>query len=259
MPIVRDFEVNGIYHIYNRGYEKREIFLDDKDYIRFLISLYWFNNEQLVRIKDLTDEEKVFPVQSFNFSSGSTRGKGHLSEKGKESEEGVASLNIERRKPIVEILAFCLIPNHFHLILREIVPGGISLFMQKLGGGYTEYFNEKYDRKGVGGIFQGRYQSVRIKSQEQLIAIFNYVHTNPVGRVEPKWKDLIVEDKNNALNYLETYKWSSYNDYVGKVAFPNIIQPEFYLDLLGGVKGCREQVENWVKFKAENNILRVDK
>lgn len=235
----RQLEVNGIYHIYNRGYDKRDVYLDDKDYLRFIISLYWFNNKSNIIIDNLAQEEKEFPL--CNPPRGSTP----------------RWRNIERRVSIVEILAFVQMPNHYHLILKEITEGGISLFMRKLSNGYTGYFNEKYDRKGVGGIFQGRYQSVRIKDDRQLASIFNYVHTNPVELVEPQWKDLIVKNKRNALNFLDTYKWSSYHDYIGNSRFPNVTQRDFYSDLLGGHKSCHKSVEDWVKFKAENNILRV--
>ena len=139
-----------------------------------------------------------------------------------------------------------------------MVPGGISLFMQKLGTGYTEYFNEKYDRKSVGGLFQGRYKSVRIKSDSQLIAIFNYVHTNQIELIEAGWKELIVKNKKRALKYLETYRWSSYHDYVGKTTFPSITQRDFYLDLFHDYNGCRNAVEDWVSFKADNNIVRAN-
>lgn len=241
MPIIRDFEVNGIYHIYNRGYDKRDIYLDGKDYLRFVVSLYWFNNQNKIIIDDLSKEDIEFAI-----ASGSTAG-------------NINNLyNVKNRVPIVEILGFTLMPNHYHLILKEIVPGGISLFMRKLSNGYTGYFNEKYGRKGVGGIFQGRYQSVRIKDDRQLVAIFNYVHTNPIELVEPKWKDLIVKDKNKALKFLEVYKWSSYHDYVGNLRFPNVTDRDFYNDLLGGPKQRRRLIKDWIEFKAENNILGVN-
>ena len=130
--------------------------------------------------------------------------------------------------------------------------------MRKLSNGYTGYFNEKYDRKGVGGLFQGRYKSVRIKDDRQLLAIFNYVHTNPVELVEPRWKDLIVKNKKNALNFLETYKWSSYHDYMGNMKFSNVTNRDFYNDLLGSSKQCRKLAEDWISFKADNNICRAD-
>lgn len=231
----RNFEVNGIYHIYNRGYDKRDTFLDGKDYSRFLESLYWFNNNNLVNIRDLTQEERQHPL-------GLTPGTGDNLRR------------VQDRKPIAEILASCLMPNHYHMVVKEILDGGISLFMKKLGNGYTAYFNEKYDRKGVGGLFQGTYQSVRIKDDRQLIAIFNYVHTNPVELVEKQWKEFRVKNKKHALDFLQNYPYSSYHDYTHKPRFPRIISTQFYLDLLGGREGCKQSIKSWIDTKAENIV-----
>ena len=242
MPVIRDFEVGGIYHIFNRGWGKKNIFLDETDFLRFIVSLYWFNNDNNIIIDDLTSEDRNFIT-----ASGSTAGN-----------YANNSRNIKNRKPVVEILAFTLMTNHYHLVVREITLGGVSLFMQKLGGGYTGYFNEKHNKKGYGGIFQGRYKSVRIESDGQLIAIFNYVHTNPIGLVEPMWKDFIVKNKSESLNFLKNYRWSSYNDYIGKPTFPHVIQGDFYNDILGGSKRCERAVKDWIDFKANKNLLRAD-
>lgn len=229
---LRQFEVGGVYHIFNRGYDKRKIFLDKNDYQRFVESLYYLNNRSMIKLRDVRKSKHTGSTCVFEPPS-----------------------NYE---PIIEILAFTLMPNHYHLVVREISPGGIALFMQKLGNGYTGYFNEKYNRKGAGGLFQGRYKSVKILNDIQLVTIFSYVHTNPVELVEPRWKDLVVQDKNKAIDFLKEYKWSSYQDYISKDNFPNVIQPSFYLDILGGSIGCQKSVEEWINFKAENNILRAD-
>lgn len=143
-------------------------------------------------------------------------------------------------------------PNHYHLIVREITKGGISLFMSKLGG-YSTYFNKQYNR--VGPLFQSRFKAVPIQTEIQLSNIFTYVHTNPVELYEPQWKDLKVKNKQNAINWLESYKWSSYQDYVGNSIFPTVTQRDFFLDLYGGAKECREAIEDWIEFKAENAQL----
>ena len=210
----RQFEVGSIHHIMNRGYEKRTIYRDDHDYARFIESLYHFNDKESVFIANLAKASRSIPAASD--SSGPT-----------------PRVRLEKKEPIVEVLAFTLMPNHYHLILREIIDGGIALFMQKLGDGYTGYFNEKYDRHGVGGIFQGRYKSVRIKDDIQLGNIFVYVHTNPVELKEPEWKDFRVKNARNAINWLSHYRWSSYHDYVGNPTFPNVTQRGFLLDVYG--------------------------
>ena len=224
----RQFEIGGIYHVFNRGVEKRKIFLKNQDYSRFILALEFFN-----RIDSYLDIWDLIVPKG---------GPG----------PPLARLEKERIKdfePLVEFLVFCLMPNHFHFIIREIHEGGISLFMNKLGG-YSTYFNKQYDR--VGPLFQGRYKSVKIKNDTQLINIFSYAHTNPVELVESEWKDLKVKNKKNALKYLETYKWSSYRDYIGKPTYPAVVNRKFFLDLLSGEKGCKQVVEDWISFKAQN-------
>ena len=133
------------YHVFNRGVEKRRIFLTDRDYGRFLLCLKEFNC--LDPIYSLY-REKQLPVE-------------------------VKPL---RKKRLVDILAYCLNPNHFHLILKQLEPDGISEFMKRLGVGYTGYFNFHNKRSGV--LFQGSYKSARIRSTAHLLYISAYVNDN---------------------------------------------------------------------------------
>lgn len=220
----RQLEVNRTYHIVNRGVEKRTIFLKNQDYSRFILALEFFNDQTASNLWQL--------IERFNQILFEKR----LTERRKTP-----------RKRIVDLLAFALMPNHYHLILREIIPNGISLFMQKLGG-YTSYFNKQYNR--VGPLFQSRYKSVLIQDDVQLHAVFAYVHTNPVELIEPGWKESKVENKKRALEYLENYKRSSYRDYIGVPTFPTSTQREFFLEFFGGAQKCREAVEDWVNWKA---------
>ena len=225
----RQFEIEGIYHIFNRGIEKRKIFLKNQDYTRFILGLHFYN--------DKNPKYTIWQNLKFNKKLTTSILTGSI------ATPGVAI------EPVVEILGFVLMPNHYHLILKEIIPNGISLFMQKMGG-YSKYFNEQ--NKRIGHLFQGRYQSVNIKSDKQLLIIFNYVHTNPIGLIEKEWKNFKVKNKNNAINYLETYKWSSYHDYIGHPRFPQITQRDFYHEIIGSANDCRKSIENWISFKAEN-------
>ena len=88
-------------------------------------------------------------------------------------------------------------------------------------GGYVGYFNKQYDR--VGPLYQSRYKSVQVQTDEQLNVLFSYVHTNPVELVELRWKEFEVESERNAISFLETYRWSSYRDYIGNPTFSNLI------------------------------------
>ena len=151
-------------------------------------------------------------------------------------------------------MAFALMPNHFHLIIREIIDRGISYYMQKMGG-YTGYFNKQYNRKDT--LFGSAYKCIEIKSDAQLFAVFNYVHTNPVELIEPLWKKQQVKNPNKAINFLEDkYKSSSCRDYIGVPTFPNVINRKFFLEFFGGEENCKKEIENWIKFKADNYVQK---
>ncbi|NLC30794.1 MAG: hypothetical protein GX765_01950, partial [Candidatus Moranbacteria bacterium] len=130
------------YHIYNRGVDKREVFLNDDDYIRFIKS-----------IKEYNDTKTYGRFQN----RGSTSG----------------SFEVE---PLIELVAYCLNPNHYHFILKQLEEGGVSKFMQKLSTSYTMYFNKKYDRSGA--LFQGRFKSIHIDTNEYLLHLSVYVNKN---------------------------------------------------------------------------------
>jgi putative transposase len=173
---------NEFYHIYNRGTEKRKIFLTKSDYERFLTLLYLANNTESVDLK----------------RQGST-----LSE----------FLDIDRKKPLVNICAYCLMPNHFHLILQEVEDGGISKFMQKLITGYTMYFNKINERNG--SLFQGRFKAEHAEDDRYLKYLISYVHLNPVKLIDKNWKEAGIRDKKAAAKFLDTYAYSSFQDYCG--------------------------------------------
>jgi REP element-mobilizing transposase RayT len=135
------------YHVYNRGVDKRNIFLCDKDYLRFLESMKEFNSTE--------------PIYSLYLHNELKR-------------RGV--LDVGRLKKLVEIICYCLNPNHFHLILKQKTKNGISEFMKRLGGGYTKYFNHHYKRSGV--LFQGKFKSIRIKTNAHLLYLSAYVNRN---------------------------------------------------------------------------------
>ncbi len=115
------FVNNQFYHVFNRGVEKRKIFLDEKDYLRFIHDLYELNN--------------VGAVLNVNFRF--------------QKYGGPASIEDKPRERLVDIVSFCLMPNHFHFILKQVSDNGIARFMQKIGTAYAMYFNQKYKRSGV--------------------------------------------------------------------------------------------------------------
>lgn len=139
-------------------------------------------------------------------------------------------------------------PNHIHLLLKQLKKSGISEFMRKMGG-YVSYFNQKYKRKGH--LFQNRYKDVHIEDDKHLKTEFVYVHTNPVSLIEPGWKEKGIKDLTKTIEFIEKYEWSSYTDYIGGKNFPSLTSRDFMADSMGGTEGCRDFVNGWLEHKAE--------
>jgi putative transposase len=132
---------------------------------------------------------------------------------------------------LVEVLAYCLMPNHFHFILRQKEENGIALFMKKLSTAYSMYFNTKYEHSGV--LFQGRFKSSYIGNEEYFRYIFSYVHLNPLDIFQPDWKVNGVKDKKGARDFLNTYFYSSFSDYPSSVRSERaILSPKSAADFL---------------------------
>lgn len=179
MSIRRQPLITGeMYHIYNRGVDKRDIFADKNDIYRFVESIKEFNRED--KIKSLAN----------------------LHKSKQNSQIGVEPLSGE---PLVEILGYCLNPNHFHFILRQISDNGISKFMHKLSGGYTSYFNIKNTRSG--SLFQGRFKSQLIADENYFKKLVSYVNKNYLIHSIPENKNDLVysgdfEYENNKFNII---------------------------------------------------------
>lgn len=167
------FALGEYYHIYNRGTEKRNIFLDLSDIKRFKQSLIEFNK--------LNPIGSIYELQFQKLGSPTTK------------------LLVKSQK-LVSIIAYCLNPNHFHLILTPLVENGIEKYMHRIGG-YTRYFNEKNKRNGV--LFQGRFKSKHIDSNEYLLHVSAYVNMNNRNRLgspttklsESSLEEFLIKDK----------------------------------------------------------------
>lgn len=157
-----------LYHVFNRGVEKRQVFMDQSDYQRFFQSMAEFNST-----------ETIGSIYENSFRKKPSLG-------------GEAS-------KLVNIVCYCLNPNHFHLILEQASERGIEKFMHRLSTGYTGYFNKKHQRSGV--LFQGPFKSVHISSNEQLLHVSAYVNFN---------------FKVHQLGGEASKYWSSWDEYVGK-------------------------------------------
>lgn len=231
--IIRQFANGEIYHLIHRGVDDRRIFENEDDYYRGIFSLYEFNNADPVNIRNRRRERS-------KIKSGKAQPFTTLQE--------IKKIEAIRRDLFVEILAFCLMPNHIHLIIKQIKDNGITLYMNKFGG-YAYYFNQKYQRKGH--LFQDRFKAVHIEDDEQLKTEFIYVHTNSVSLVESGWKEKGIKELAKTIEFIEKYKWSSYADYIGGKNFPSLTSRDFLLEVMGGADGCRNFVNGWLKYKTE--------
>jgi len=167
--ILKIYFADGFYHIYNRGVEKKRIFLDKQDHVVFLALLK----------KYLTPPP----------------------------EDPTKSLNTPVYKSVykeIDLLCYCLMPNHFHLLLKQLEQDSMTKLLRRVGSSYSIYFNKKYER--VGPLFQGRYKAIAIDNENYLLHLSRYIHLNPFDtlKVRP------YEGRT-----FQEYEWSSYADYLG--------------------------------------------
>jgi len=230
---MRKLKFNNIsmYHVYNRGVEKRDIFLDKQDHYRFVHDLYEFNDTN--------------PTPNIYYRTNQNKIKSYEAKPHK----------IKKRELLVEIYAFCLMPNHFHLFLKQLRDNGISTFLHKLGTGYSMYFNQKYKRNG--SLFQGPFKAVWIEKEAHFIHLPYYIHLNPLSLIEPKWKQGKIKNFGKTVEFLETYRWSSYLDYTGKKNFPSIIQDKFLSEFFGSPQKHKKETLNWLKEINPENIIEL--
>jgi len=154
---------------------------------------------------------------------------------------------------LVSVCIWCLMPNHFHLILKETREGGITQFMQKLMTAYSMHFNKKYERSGP--LFTTPFRSKHIKDDKYFQCLFGYVHLNPVKIIDSKWKEKGIKDIKKAKDFLRKYKYSSYLDFLGQDRpEKNILSLEDVPDYFSGVGGFK----NFVGFWTENALLYAD-
>jgi len=180
------FAPGELYHLYNRGTEKRRVFLDRIDHERFLALMFFCNSNDTVRIEDLAQSGRSL------LSMFATH---------------------ERGETLVDLCAYALMPNHFHMLVREKSDDGISRFMQKLTTGYTMYFNTRNER--TGSLFQGRFKAQHVHDDRYLKYLVAYLHLNPIKLIEKSWKETGISDRAKADRHLQTYRYSSYLDYTG--------------------------------------------
>ncbi len=188
------FGVGEWYHCFSRGIDKRNVFENELDANRFLMALYLANGTEKVQ---LFNEPK--PKLETVFKK-------------------------DRAEPIVAIGAYCLMPNHFHLLLEEIVEGGITSFMRKVGTAYTMYFNAKYER--VGNLFTKPFRSRHIGTDRYLQRVVEYIHCNPAELYESGWKSGKVRNMGALEQKLLAYPYSSFASHAYKNKVDPILSPD---------------------------------
>ncbi len=209
------FAPGEYYHVYARGVEKMPVFREDSDYIRFIEGLYLLNTEQRINVRDVKKE----------LSLGLTSG-----------DEG-AIFEFERGETLVDIGAYCLMPNHFHILVREkdAEGKGVSKFMQKLMTSYTMYFNKKNDRTGA--VFGSSFKTQHITGDTHLKYLFAYIHLNP--------KEIIGAQ--NLLNY----EYSSYPEYLGNTrAEKNVINPSAFPEYFASSSEIEDEIAEWMNYES---------
>ena len=183
------------YHVFNRGNNKKLMFLDNADRVRFLSSVLLFQSP--VVIKNIKRLAKLISVQNSVL---------HI------IEEDLMKEIIATR--FVELISFVLMPNHFHLLIREVKERGIERYMHRVQVSYSKYFNIKHEN--TGHHFQGQYKAVHVTDNDQLLYLSTYIHRNP-------------REINSWRNREHSYPWSSFQDYLSSNRWGDLIKPDIIL------------------------------
>lgn len=210
-----EFAYKEFYHLYNRGTDKRMIFMDRSDYERFIELLFLSNSSLAIDIRHI-----------------------------RKSYESI--YDFKRGDPLVHIGAYCLMPNHFHILVTPAIEQGIQTFMQKVSTGYSMYFNKKFERTGA--LFESRFKARHANSDEYLKYLFSYIHLNPVKLIQSDWKEVGIRDVENARKYLDMYTYSSLLDYVGNREESKILDKDKFPEYFNTKQEIDRELLEWLNF-----------
>ncbi|MEK7539395.1 MAG: transposase [Patescibacteria group bacterium] len=222
------FVEGEFYHIYSRGNNKQKIFLNNYDYERFAKLLYLCNSRK-----------------SIDFREDIVR-------------QGIDAWNFDRGQIIVNIGAWVLMPNHFHIYITldenlrksDFRKSEITEFMRKLLTSYSKYFNQKYKR--TGGLFEGKFKSVHVKDNVQAKYLFSYIHLNPIKLINTNWKIEGIKNWKEAKKFLEKYRWSSYLDYKKIIRLENkILNTKIFPEYFQTMTDFDFEIKDWLTSSEE--------
>jgi len=199
-----------IYHVFNRGIDKKPTFTDKREFDRAVLTLFYYRffnpKPRLSQALLLNKDEKAKLFKEL----------------------------LDKSKKQVEILTYCFMPNHFHFLLKQILDKGIVKFISNFTNSYTRYFNTKHQRR-IGPLFQGKFKRVHIEDDKQLLQVHRYIHINPAV-------SLIVKEED-----LEYYRWSSLPEYLGKHR-SEICQKELIINNFNSLKSYKKFIFDQIDY-----------
>ena len=203
----QNFAPDEFYHLYNRGTEKRIIFQDTEDYQHFLYLMYVCNTIKNIKLRDIGQ-------------------------------------NFDRGETLVNIGAYCLMPNHFHILVHEKTEGGISKFMLKLMTRYSMYFNKKYKRTGK--LYEGVFKSKHANTDNYLKYLYAYIHLNPAKLIDKNWKEKRGQNATKLLQYVFDYTYSSIKEYINSKF--EILNPSEFPTYFKTPNDHKKELFEWLSF-----------
>lgn len=206
MPYRNTPLINGeYYHVFNKGIAGMPLFLNKSYYKRFIKSMLYYQVEG--------------PKPKYSIFAPTTN-------------------ILDYDKKIIEIICFCLMPNHYHFLLKQIKDGGVSEFLRKLANSYAKYYNVRQSRNG--SVFQGEFKAVLMENNEQLIHVSRYIHLNPLVAG-------LVDD-------LDNYQWSSYREYLDQDS--TICSKSMILDQFKSIQDYKQFILNQAEYGRELEIIK---
>jgi putative transposase len=205
-------------HVINRSVDNKLIALNDDDRFRFVHDLAEFNSAERVDTNHARRRRDRSTAQ----------------------------------KNLVRIHAWCLMPNHYHLLVTDAVQDGISMFLKKLNMGYSKYYNDKYHREGA--LWRGRAKKYDVSDDNYFSHIPYYIHLNPLDLSMPQWRRGVVRNTDVAIEKLRDYRWSSHRDFLGEENFRSILYTDGLKNIFGNHATTEKQIRRLLV--DENFILR---